>query len=488
MPELPRDLPHLYLRGSGRPETYTSKLKPPQRPLPQRDRTTHAEGLRTAIIAALAAADVRRMEREQAVAPETPGFYLAFEIPPGSENAAELLENRRKQIELVSVRQESENTPAMATVFVPDKAADHFLRKIEAYRTEDTKKGKPKNQELIARIQNVALAALRSLYTDDTALFPHAGERIWWEVWIRQGHLETFDSVARRLEVLAQPQKLVFPDREVRLVYGDEFTVARLFLNSDAIAEIRLARDTPALFVDWTNVEQAAWAADLAGRLVIPEGCDVAVCMLDTGVTQAHPLLTPALDLGDVHIYDPTWPSGDERGHGTNMAGTTLYGDLMPLLAGSGPISITHCLESVKILPDQGENEPRLYGAITGESIARTEITAPDRRRAVCMAVTSDIGTNRGRPSSWSAAIDQLCFGDQTASRLILVSAGNIRDGISKAAYPFRNDTASIENPAQAWNAITVGAYTEKTTIVDPTYADWEPVAPAGDLCPSSRT
>jgi hypothetical protein len=488
MPELPRNLPHLYLRGNGKPETYTSKLKPPRRPLPQRDRTTHAARLRTAIIAALEAANVRRTEREPALRPETPGFYLDFEIQPGSENAAELLENRRKQIELVSVRQETENAPAMATVFVPDTAADHFLRKIEAYRTKDTKKGKPKNQELIARIQNVALAALRSLYTDDPALFPHAGERLWWEVWIREGYLETFEAVARRLEVPAQQQRLVFPEREVRLVFGNEITIARLFLNSDAIAEIRMARDTPALFVDWTNVEQAAWGADLAGRLVMPEGRDVAVCMLDTGVTQAHPLLTAALDPRDVHTYDPTWPGGDERGHGTNMAGTTLYGDLMPLLADIGPISITHCLESVKILPDHGENEPRLYGAITGESIARAEISAPDRRRAVCMAVTSDIGTNRGRPSSWSAAIDQLCFGDQTASRLILISAGNIRDGISKAAYQFRNETEPIENPAQAWNAITVGAYTEKTTIVDPTYADWEPIAPAGDLCPSSRT
>lgn len=104
------------------------------------------------------------------------------------------------------------------------------------------------------------------------------------------------------------------------------------------------------------------------------------------------------------------------------------------------------------------------------------------------MAITSDIGTNRGRPSSWSSAIDQLCFGDQTGSRLILISAGNIREGISKTAYRARNEIESIENPAQAWNAITVGAYTEKTTISDPTYASWEPVAPAGDLCPSSRT
>ena len=33
-----------------------------------------------------------------------------------------------------------------------------------------------------------------------------------------------------------------------------------------------------------------------------------------------------------------------------------------------------------------------------------------------------------------------------------------------------------------------MGAYTEKTTIADGTYAGWEPVAPAGDICPTSRT
>ena len=488
MPELPRDLPHLYLRGSGKAEPYTSKLRPRSRPLPQRERAVHAEAVRFALAEAMAAAAVQRTERDPDVLAGTPGFYLDFEIPAGSEDAAERLENRHKHIELVAVRQASANSPATATIFVPDNATDHFLKKVEQYRDENTRTGKPKNEALIARIQSVALAAVRSVYTDDATLFPAAAEAIWWEIWLRQGHANTFDAAVQHLEIPAQPQKLVFPDREVRLIYGDEFTIARLFLNSDAIAEIRRARDTPAQFMRWSNVEQAASAADLAGRVVVPEDSDVGVCMLDTGVTQAHPLLTRALDPKDVHTYDPTWPGGDEHGHGTNMAGTILYGDLMPLLAGDGPISITHCLESVKILPDQGENEPRLYGAITGESIARAEIEAPDRRRAVCMAVTSDIGTNRGRPSSWSAAIDQLCFGDQTASRLILISAGNIRDGISKAAYPARNEIEPIENPAQAWNAITVGAFTDKFVITDPTYEGWEPVAPVGDLCPSSRT
>jgi hypothetical protein len=422
------------------------------------------------------------------VAAGAPGLYLDFEIPQGAEDAVELLENRVKHIELVAVRKPSETGPVLATVFVPDSAANHFLKKVEAYRSELTRKGRPKNEALITRIENIALAAVRSLFTDDSALLPAIGKQVWWEVWIRQGHAVTFEAVAARLAIPVQEQRLLFPDREVRLVYGNEITIARLFVNSDAIAELRLAKDTPAGFVRSSNIVQAAKARELVGRLTGPVGRDVAVCVLDTGVTQSHPLLAPALDPNDVHAYDPGWPSGDSRGHGTNMAGTVLYGDLMPILARKGVVSLTHRIESVKILPDDGENQPKLYGAITRESIARAEVQAPDRRRAVCMAVTSDLGTNRGRPSSWSAAVDQLCFGVGTTPKLVLISAGNIRDGLSKADYPARNQLESIENPAQAWNAITIGAFTEKATLIDPSYAGWEPIAPIGDLSPTSRT
>lgn len=41
---------------------------------------------------------------------------------------------------------------------------------------------------------------------------------------------------------------------------------------------------------------------------------------------------------------------------------------------------------------------------------------------------------------------------------------------------------------AQAWNALVVGAYTDKINIIDPAFGHWSPVAPAGDLSPSSRT
>jgi hypothetical protein len=143
MPEFPRQFPHLYLRGNARAESYTSKALPSRRKLPQRERIGHADTLRIALTAAMAAVDLRRTERDPELAGGTPGFYLDFRIPSGSENAVELLENRIKLIELVAVRQEVETGSSQATVFVPDTAADYFLRKVEAYRTENTKTGKP---------------------------------------------------------------------------------------------------------------------------------------------------------------------------------------------------------------------------------------------------------------------------------------------------------------------------------------------------------
>src|SRR5215813_5988398 len=174
--------------------------------------------------------------------------------------------------------------------------------------------------------------------------------------------------------------------------------------------------------------------------------------------------------------------------HGTLMSGVALYGDLEAALSHGGPVPLGHRLEMVKILPPVGQNDPELYGAITETGVSLAEAPAPRRRRVFCMAVTSDVGLGRGRPSSWSTAVDQICYGGGDRRRLMLLAAGNLRGDIHAAEYLDRNDLEEIENPAQAWNPVVCGAFTEKITITHPDYNDWSPVAPAGDLSPASRT
>jgi hypothetical protein len=69
-----------------------------------------------------------------------------------------------------------------------------------------------------------------------------------------------------------------------------------------------------------------------------------------------------------------------------------------------------------------------------------------------------------------------------------VVSGGNVDDPGSWLNYPADNQTNEIHDPGQAWNALTVGAFTAKTRIADPGLSTYTPVAPAGGLSPYSTT
>lgn len=71
--------------------------------------------------------------------------------------------------------------------------------------------------------------------------------------------------------------------------------------------------------------------------------------------------------------------------------------------------------------------------------------------------------------------------------RLVVVSAGNLLLE-ERHEYPDRNLVSGVEDPAQSWNVLAVGAYTEKAVIQSPDYANWEPIAEPGKSSPASRT
>lgn len=494
MNDSPRDRPHLFIDGGGQTEQYrrpAQAIRTP--PLPFRDRAAHADALSASIGVALEAARAQLGARATAVSEGVPGFYLQIEVPANERAVIDQLGNRPKKIEVVAVREPTADNPSVvASVFVPATAETYYLEKVEAYRLRETAKGRPANEPLVARMETVRLATARSLFTDDDALFPIGGEAVWWEIWLRDGHRDVFERMAARLNLQVKDHTVRFPEREVVLVLASTGSIDRMVAYSDVVAELRRAKDTPAFFMGLDGGEQREWSDEALARLMPPADANVAVCILDSGVTQAHPLLSPALDVADLHTINPAWGTADSatqwRGHGTAMAGTALYGDLVPVLTGGATIVLTHRLESVKILPPNGvaNNEPDLYGAITAEAIARAEIQAPSRRRAIALAVTSE-SSMRGRPSSWSSTIDQLCF-DPDNRRLLIVSAGNIRVDLMPADHLVRNDVESVEDPAHAWNALTVGAFTEKVDLIDPTLAGWTAIAPAGELSPRSRT
>jgi hypothetical protein len=261
------------------------------------------------------------------------------------------------------------------------------------------------------------------------------------------------------------------------------------------ITELRRGSDTPSFFIEEDRENQHDWAGELAERVRWPGADAPRVCLLDTGVNRAHILIEPALAEGDLLTANPDWVPTDnlEGSHGTEMAGLALHGDLFTALQDQAERPLHHRLESVRIMPADGfpPNELARLGSITSTAVALAEIQNPDFNRVFCMAITNeDVSGERG--TSWSASVDRAAIGRMEGDganspcRLFFILAGNIPAVMNVAdLQPFEN--YPIEDPAQAWNALTVGGYTQKQIIDDDGLEGYQPVAPMGELSPYSR-
>lgn len=514
----PRNRRHLLIPTQPDSEAFTPhprKVTPEDFARPQ-DRRAHAAALSTALDDAKQQALAKRVSAEGIVPGSQAGIYIEFVAPAGVELKLDSLDLKGKGIRLLAVRQRpgGEAATQTAAVFVPDGELGQFLRRIEQYANETTLAGQPKNKELVDRIATVGLATLRALWTDDPDGFPAEDESIWWEVWLRRSDGEEFDRFSQfclRAEIEVGPRQLAFHDRLVCLARATAQRLSGSLVVLGDLAELRRAKTSAQTFVDRPFAEQGAAVTDLTDRMTMPgPGCP-SVCILDTGVTRAHPLIEPSLAVADATAVEDAWGSHDNgggpgsAGHGTEMAGLALFGDLATVLASTQPVTLRHCLESVKILPPTGQNDPDLYGAVTAVAVSRPEIQEPERNRVFSMAVTAPAAADSGQPTSWSAAVDALAAGrafdqnvsglvyldeegEPNAQRLFVVSAGNVSPEKFTLQHLDRSDLELVQDPAQSWNALSVGAFTEKGTIADAAYNAWAPVAKTGDLSPWSTT
>lgn len=520
----PRDRPHIVVHQGAIAEPYRrpglgrGRKKPPDIP----NRRKHGRELASA----LRAVEQRGLRRRQAAAISIEGsrngVYVIFESFPGVELALEKLDSRRGKVhpELVSVQVEGEGNEAVerATVWVPEGKLGYFLRRLDKY-IETADQEKTRHADLVDRVRSIGLASLEAFWTDAVEEFPRTEDRVWWELWLRrrdQREVDRLMAFARRAEARVGSEVLGFADRVVLLVEATAEELRTAVDVLDDLAELRKPRDPADLLALEPPEEQAAWVKQLAERTIAAPDEAPAACILDTGVYRTHPLLEQSLDPSDCFTCDPNWGEHDHKGHGTEMAGLALFGDLGAAIVSPSDVRLRHRLESVKLLPPPPLTTPRhLWGAVTATAANLPEISSPSRPRIFSMATTAPWETDPeniperqlGQPTSWSAAIDALAAGlgvdvgtrgedsmvfldegEDAARRLFLVSAGNVYE--FEDNHLVRSDIEPVENPGQAWNALTVGAFTELDTL-DGAPADWQgytPLARRGELSPHSRT
>lgn len=469
--------------------------------IPERNRIEHAQHLQRQF-------DVVRTENEGIIEnmraislPARTGTYIEFSGAPTYELVSKSLEDQTVGIRLLNIREietEAMQEQTFATIYIPHGKERTLLNKLRKYASEELANGSPKNDKLFRSIENINIALLEALWTDNRQTFP-TERSDWYEIWIRineqedvQAQINQFISSLVSLNIQYKEDSILnFPERSVFLVYANKDSLAKLLCCSDQLAEMKNGRSLAGFLIDQCRNEQVDWVSELQDRISINEESNSVVCILDSGVNNGHPLLDQVI---------PTESCGtvvgegiaDRHGHGTKMCGIAAYGDLSKCLESRQNIQIDNHICSVKLYPHSLPNQKDSWGYLTMQAVFTAEVIYPRKQINYCMALTAE-DCEHGKPTSWSGAIDSVTYNGGSNGRFFLISAGNI-DDINNADkdiianYPNSNSLRQIQNPAQAWNGLTIGAFTNIVASNSPELNGYERVAPSGGISPYTRT
>lgn len=263
--------PHILLDGFANNEEFRSRRSGRNPVIPPQDRATHGQSLSQQYSNVL---DHFQHQRAQAARPITEdiGIYVEIVGAPGCELPLDSLDTSR-DFKLRSCRKVDDHE--VAVVFVPEPRRDAFQRKLEQYRDrqKDSKKGNPRNHNLVDSISEIKLADLRSFWTDDPILYPEDSQQVvWWELWLKkrstdEDPLQIADQLAERINAQLGNTSLSFFDSVVILIKATAQQLERAPELIANLEELRRAKETPNVLIKSSARDQHQWADNLNDRL-----------------------------------------------------------------------------------------------------------------------------------------------------------------------------------------------------------------------------
>ncbi len=481
--------PHLFIKNVHSSQEYTTPPGPPIKLLlPQRDRQTHGDFVLSSLNQIWDIYNQEVLQRTEDGKPVKDGEYITF--ISAEKQLLELDSLSSDGAKLLNVKSDKENNLQIATVYIPENKKEKLIEKVSKYIFENTITGHPKSQKLVDKIEYIQRASVEFIWSSSNEQLPRE-EAVWCELWLAIEESEITEKrqilyrICDLLNVSFSRNLTIFPERVIINVKSNYEQLIELIFSFGWIAEIRRAEELNSFWLDQTIIEREDWIKLTTNNIGFNNSNNY-ISILDSGINNGHSLLSNALSNDDRLTVNPNWGINDagHGGHGTSMAGIALYGNLNKILRDNSSFKINHRLESVKILPPDGqENELDKCHFITQDAVSTAISNNPDYQRIFCMAVTGKNQNDFGKPSTWSAYLDKIVFGeDENDKKVFVISAGNVREEEDWKNYPESNFDLSVESPAQAWNAITVGAYTTKIL------PDEKTVANKFELSPYSRT
>ena len=439
--------------------------------LPLRDRKAHATSVRECYRAAVAQAIAYQEELDKQGLPIANGVYVDIEMDKKFIPVSFGKQDGREGATIMKVTDKGKESNVDVTVFVKKDKQDWLEKKVDNYESKNTLKGNPCYEKIIAPINNIVATDIRTLYVPaaDFEAIPEEGS-FCYELWLSHSRENTKETIERtllqlRIEKVAEP--LLFDGVNVWLIGASKQQLCMLPLSLGYIEGIRPYKE-PSVLIN-TNKENREWSELIKNEITFCDDAEnVIVGILDTGVNNAHELLKDSLPNNRMDVAIGVQSVVDKTDHGTGMAGLVLLGDLTDIAYQRNvSIDVHHALSSIKIYEDGYTTPKEFYGAVIEDAIDK----ASNMKASIqCMAITDESSYN-GIATSSSAALDESIYHQGLCDRLVLVSAGNVETNkVDSDNYIESCKANTVKSPAQAWNALTVGAYTEKAVINDDAY------------------
>ena len=321
-----RDRPHISISAFREAAQYSFPTRAQQRKPLREDYAAHAAGLLNQLNLALGSLPVPAADPRLNVDGLKPGTVVEVStLPPGQDSRARAvkipanLEFPAQDIVVLRTERRGDRTES-ALLFVPDEARGFLRGRITGYGGDPGNARRP-DVERFEVVETISAAPIRSLFVGEVDF--DAPDIVWWELWV-QGHAGRAERVAvlaRAANLDVHADRLVFPDTTVVFVHAAaRALVAFAGRVPGAVGEIRRATGTIEPFLDRGagGLGQRDWVAELAGRVEPASDAAPTVCILDTGVAAAHPLVAPGLK--GAWAYDAAWGTHDhapDGGHGT---------------------------------------------------------------------------------------------------------------------------------------------------------------------------
>jgi hypothetical protein len=197
-----------------------------------------------------------------------------------------------------------------------------------------------------------------------------------------------------------------------------------------------------------------------------------AVCVIDSGIQEAHLFIQPAIDQATSYCFLPGRNADDVSdfvapgGHGTRVAGAVLYGETV---TPNGTFQLPFWIQNARVLDENNSMPVEMFPPEAVRTVIERFHQGSRETRIFNHSINANAPCRARYMSAWAAEIDLLCA---THDILFVQSAGNlplsgrnpqpgVKDHLAAGRdYPVYLYEAStrIANPGQSLQALTVGS------------------------------